>query len=110
MRRLTLSLATPKGSGSTIDPPISTFTSTQLYNAIMQYRLSKIYINGGYTQLHQSVGMAGTRSGKCHLVLHWVFQMVQLLLTREEEISALSNAVRSILLLVNDAGARVEGP
>jgi hypothetical protein len=47
------------GTGSTIDPAISTFTSTQLYNAIIQYRLRKIYLDGGFTRLRQSVGTAG---------------------------------------------------
>ena len=60
MRRLTLSLGYADSRGSTVDPLISTFTGSKLYNAIGQYRLRKIYINGGFTQLHQSVGAAGT--------------------------------------------------
>lgn len=60
MRRLTLNLGYADGSGSNVDPLISTYTSTQLYNAIMQYRLRKIYLNAGYTRLRQSVGTAGT--------------------------------------------------
>ncbi len=60
IRRLTVSLAYAEGSGSTIDPAISTFNSTKLYNAIMQYRLRKIYIDGGFTRLRQSVGTVGT--------------------------------------------------
>jgi len=58
--RLTLSLGYADGSGSTIDPAITTATSTQLYTAIMQYRLRKIYLDGGFTRLRQSVGTAGT--------------------------------------------------
>jgi hypothetical protein len=60
MRRLTVSLGYADSKGSTVDPLISTFTGSKLYNAIAQYRLRKIYINGGFTQLHQSVGTAGT--------------------------------------------------
>jgi hypothetical protein len=60
MRRLTLNLGYADGSGSNVDPLIRTYTSTQLYNAIMQYRLRKIYLNAGYTRLRQSVGTAGT--------------------------------------------------
>jgi hypothetical protein len=58
-RRLTVSMGYGDGTGSTIDPAISTFTSTQLYNAIIQYRLRKIYLDGGFTRLRQSVGTAG---------------------------------------------------
>ena len=29
-------------------------------NAIMQYRLRKIYVNGGFTRLSQTVGTPGT--------------------------------------------------
>jgi hypothetical protein len=60
MHRLTVGLGYADGNGSTIDPLISTFSRTQLYNAIMQYRLRKIYLNAGYTRLRQSVGIAGT--------------------------------------------------
>lgn len=60
VRRLTVSVGYSDGSGRTIDPAINTFTSTQLYNAIMQYRLRKIYLNGGFTRLRQSVGTAGS--------------------------------------------------
>lgn len=60
MRRLTLSAGYANGSGSTIDPLLSTFSSNQLYNVIFQYRLRKIFVNGGYTQLHQDVGTVGS--------------------------------------------------
>lgn len=60
MRRLTLSLGYADSKGSTVDPLISTSTGSQLYNVIGQYRLRKIYINGGYTRLHQNVGTVGT--------------------------------------------------
>jgi hypothetical protein len=60
MRRLTLSAGYANGSGSTIDPLLSTFSSNQLYNVIFQYRLRKIFLNGGYTQLHQDVGTVGS--------------------------------------------------
>jgi len=60
MRRLTVSVGYADSKGSTVDPLLSTFTGSQLYNAIGQYRLRKIYINGGYTRLRQNVGTAGT--------------------------------------------------
>lgn len=55
MKRLTVSAAWAKSEGSTIDPTLSIFTNNQLYNAIMQYRLRKIFVNGGFTRLQQSV-------------------------------------------------------
>lgn len=60
-RRLTISGGYADSKGTTVDPLLSVFTSNQLYNAIMQYRLRKIYVNGGYTRLRQSVGTAGTQ-------------------------------------------------
>lgn len=60
MRRLTISGGYADSKGSTVDPLLSTFTSSQLYNAIFQYRLRKIFVNGGFTRLHQSVGTVGT--------------------------------------------------
>jgi hypothetical protein len=59
-RRLTVSGGYADSNGSTVDPFLSTQSSTQLYNAIFQYRLRKIFVNGGYTRLHQSVGVVGT--------------------------------------------------
>jgi hypothetical protein len=59
-RRLTVSGGYAESNGSTVDPFLSTQSSNQLYNAIFQYRLRKIFVNGGYTQLHQSVGLVGT--------------------------------------------------
>ena len=59
-RRLTLSGGYADSTGTTVDPLLSVFTSNQLYNAIVQYRLRKIFINGGYTRLRQSVGSAQT--------------------------------------------------
>jgi hypothetical protein len=60
MRRLTFSVGYADSNGSTVDPAIRTYTSTQLYNGIMQYRMRKIYLNAGVTRLRQSVGTAGT--------------------------------------------------
>lgn len=60
MRRLTVSAGYANSQGSTVDPLISVFTSNQLYNVVTQYRLRKIYLNGGYTRLHQSIGTVGT--------------------------------------------------
>lgn len=54
-KRLTVSAGWSKSEGSTIDPTLSIFTNNQLYNAVMQYRLRKIFVNGGYTRLQQSV-------------------------------------------------------
>jgi hypothetical protein len=59
MHRLTFSLGYADSRGSTVDPLISTVTGTQLYNATMQYRLRKIFLNTGYTRLRQSVGTPG---------------------------------------------------
>jgi len=56
VRRLTISASYVKSHGSTIDPTLSAFTSTQLMNAIMQYRLRKIFVNAGFTRLRQNVG------------------------------------------------------
>ncbi len=60
IRRLSISAAFAKSDGSTIDPNLSIFTNNTLYNAIMQYRLRKIWLNGGYTRLQQSVGTPGS--------------------------------------------------
>jgi hypothetical protein len=60
IRRLTIAAGYANSNGSTIDPLISSFTANELYNAILQYKLRKIYVNGGYTRLRQSVGIAGT--------------------------------------------------
>jgi hypothetical protein len=61
IRRLTLNFSYAKSNGSTIDPSLSIYTNNTLINAIMQYRIRKIYLNGGYTQLHQSAGQLGTQ-------------------------------------------------
>ncbi len=60
MKRLNLSVGYAKSDGDTIDPLLTIRNSDTLINAIGQYRLRKIYINGGYTRLQQSVGMPGT--------------------------------------------------
>jgi hypothetical protein len=60
MRRLTISGGYANSKGSTVDPLLSTYTNNQLYNAIFQYRLRKIFVNGGYTRLHQNVGTVGS--------------------------------------------------
>ena len=59
IRRLTISAGYAQSSGDTIDPVMSVFTKNNLINTSMQYRLRKIYVNGGYTRLTQSVGAAG---------------------------------------------------
>ena len=60
MRRLNVNTSFAKSKGDTIDPLLSTFTSNDLINVVVQYRLRKIYVNGGYTHLRQSVGTLGT--------------------------------------------------
>jgi hypothetical protein len=60
VRRLSISLAYAQSSGDTVDPLASTLTKNNLINGIMQYRLRKIYVNGGYTHLRQSVGVPGS--------------------------------------------------
>lgn len=59
IRRLNLSAGYAKSSGDTTDPNLSTFTRNDLINAQMQYRLRKVFLNGGYTRLRQSVGTPG---------------------------------------------------
>lgn len=60
MRRLTVSGGYANGSGLTVDPLLRTSTSNELYNVIFQYRLRKIFVNGGYTNLRQNVGTVGS--------------------------------------------------
>ena len=59
-RRLVVSASFSKSYGSTIDPSLSLHTDETLMNATMQYRLRKIFLNGGYTRLQQSVGTPGS--------------------------------------------------
>jgi hypothetical protein len=49
-----------KSDGSTIDPTLNIFTNNTLINATMQYRLRKIFVNGGYTRLQQNAGTPGS--------------------------------------------------
>jgi len=60
-KRLILTAAYAKSEGSTIDPNLSIFTNNTLMNALMQYRLRKIFVNGGYTRLQQTVGTPGSQ-------------------------------------------------
>jgi hypothetical protein len=60
MRRLTFSAGYAQSTGNTIDPLASTSLRNNLINATAQYRLRKIYVNGGYTHLRQSLGAPGT--------------------------------------------------
>jgi hypothetical protein len=59
-RRLVVSASYGKSDGSTIEPTLSIYTNNTLINATMQYRLRKIFVNGGFTRLQQSAGTAGT--------------------------------------------------
>jgi hypothetical protein len=60
-RRLTVSAGYSKSDGHTIDPVLTTATATELINVTTQYRLRKIFVNGGYTRLRQSVGAPGAQ-------------------------------------------------
>ena len=59
-KRLSLSFGFAKSNGSTINPAQSILANNTLMNAVMQYRVRKIFLNGGYTRLRQSVGTPGT--------------------------------------------------
>ncbi len=61
LRRLTVSAGYSKSNGHTIDPLLATATSNELVNMVVQYRLRKIYLNGGYTRLRQSVATANAQ-------------------------------------------------
>jgi len=61
IRRLTISAGYSKSNGHTIDPFLTTATNTELINAVMQYRMRKIFLNAGYTRLSQTVGAPGTQ-------------------------------------------------
>jgi hypothetical protein len=61
IRQLTLSAGYSKSNGHTIDPLLTTATNNELINAVMQYRLRKIFLNAGYTRLRQSVGTPGAQ-------------------------------------------------
>jgi len=60
MRRLTVNGSFGKSHGSTIDPNLSVYTNNTLMTATVQYRMRKIYLNGGFTRLDQTVGTPGT--------------------------------------------------
>lgn len=60
IRRLSISAAFAKADGSTIDPALSIYTNNTLLNAVMYYRMRKIYVSGGYTRVQQSVGTPGS--------------------------------------------------
>lgn len=60
IRHLNVSAGYAQSKGDTIDPLTSVFTKNNLLNGVLQYKLRKIYVNGGYTHLRQSVGTPGT--------------------------------------------------
>jgi len=60
LRRLTVSVAFAKSNGSTINPVLSTYTNNTVVNGLFQYRLRKVFLNGGYTRLTQNLGLTGT--------------------------------------------------
>lgn len=58
--RLNVSAGYSKSNGDTLDPAAATYTETELYNGILQYRLRKIWVNGGFTRLNQSINTVST--------------------------------------------------
>jgi len=54
-RRLTISAGYGHSTGSTLSPSLNLYVKNNLANASLQYRLRKIFVNGGYTRLQQSV-------------------------------------------------------
>ncbi|HXJ89216.1 MAG TPA: hypothetical protein VMS18_20530 [Candidatus Binatia bacterium] len=61
IRQLTVSAGFSKSNGHTVDPLVTTATNTELINVVAQYRLRKVFLNGGYTRLSQSIGTVGTQ-------------------------------------------------
>ena len=59
LRRLVVSAAFAKSIGSTIDPVLSSYTNNTLISTMVQYRMRKINLNGGYTRLSQNLGVTG---------------------------------------------------
>ena len=59
-RRLILTLSYAKSDGSTVDPLLSVYTHNTLINATMQYRVRKLFVNGGFTRLNQNLGTLST--------------------------------------------------
>ncbi len=70
IRRLTISAGYANSRGSTSDPLISATTGNQLYNIVSQYRLRKIYVNAGFTNLRQTVGLPG--SSPVHVTTYYI--------------------------------------
>ncbi|HUO13548.1 MAG TPA: hypothetical protein VMX38_01070 [Verrucomicrobiae bacterium] len=60
LRRLVVSVSFAKSDGSTVDPALSMYTNNTLITSMMQYRLRKIWVNGGYTRLTQNLGVEGS--------------------------------------------------
>lgn len=58
--RLTWSFGYSNASGSSVTPSLDLRTESRLYNAVFQYRMRKIYLDGGFTKVRQSVGTVGT--------------------------------------------------
>ena len=59
-KRLIVSASYGKSNGSTIDPVVQISTNNTIITSRFEYRLRKVFINGGYTRLQQSVGTPGT--------------------------------------------------
>jgi hypothetical protein len=60
IRRLNISAGYANSRGDTIDPLLHSTNSNELYNVVLQYKLRKVFLNGGFTRLHQSIGAVGT--------------------------------------------------
>jgi len=59
-KRLIVTASYGKSDGSTIDPMLSIFTNNTIISGRVEYRLRKVFLNGGYTRLQQSVGTPGS--------------------------------------------------
>ena len=58
-KRLIVTASYGKSDGRTIDPMISVYTNNTIITTQMQYRLRKVFVNGGYSHLQQSVTTQG---------------------------------------------------
>jgi len=60
MHKLTFGVGYSDSTGTSVMPTLDLDTHTTLYTGTFQYRLRKIYLNGGFTKLRQAVGTPGT--------------------------------------------------
>jgi len=62
-KKLTLSASYGRGNSNTNFSGVAQGSSTSQYNAIFQYQLRKIYVNGGYSRLQQGFTPSPTMPG-----------------------------------------------